>query len=267
MPAPVPVGGADDPRLSDYSGLREHWRRAPGDRFVVEGPLAVGRLLASRYPVRSVLVTERGGRDLEAELAGCPSPVYEVSQAVMGQLCGFNFHRGALASAERLPLPPALDLVAAADRVLVVEGVNDYENLGSLFRNAAAFGVGAVVLDPTTCDPLYRRVVRVSVGHSLHLPFARATVDEWPGVLAGLPLLGTEVLALTPSPEAEDVAAVATSTGRRWALCVGAEGPGLSVGVLAAAGRRVRVPMADGVDSLNVATAAAIALHRLASTG
>ena len=119
---------------------------------MVEGPLAVGRLLASRYPVRSVLVTERGGRDLEAELAGCPSPVYEVSQAVMGQLCGFNFHRGALASAERLPLPPALDLVAAADRVLVVEGVNDYENLGSLFRNAAAFGVGAVARAKGRCS-------------------------------------------------------------------------------------------------------------------
>jgi len=231
---------------------------------VVEGPLAIRHLLASPYPVRSLLVTDRGWRDLAGDLgrAGLAPPVYRVSQPVIEAICGFDFHRGALASAGRLPGADPVAVARAATRLLVVEGVNDYENLGGLFRNAAAFGVGGVVLDPTTCDPLYRRVVRVSVGHALRLPFARVEAAGWPQVIARLRAeAGFEVLALTPSADATDVREVGPVA--RPALLVGAEGHGLSVEAMAAADRRVRIAMATGVDSLNVATAAAVALHRL----
>jgi tRNA G18 (ribose-2'-O)-methylase SpoU len=186
--------------------------------------------------------------------------VYLVSQAAMTDVTGFHFHRGALASAARPPPPAFDDVVAAADLVLVAEGVNDNENLGALFRNAAAFGAGAVVVDATSADPLYRRSIRVSMGQVLRLPFAR--VPSAPEAMARLQAAGFEVLALTPAADAEDLDGVAIRA--RQALVVGAEGPGLTARALGAADRRVRIPMAPGVDSLNVATAAAIALSRLA---
>ncbi|MGH9225911.1 MAG: TrmH family RNA methyltransferase [Acidimicrobiales bacterium] len=229
---------------------------------MVEGPLAIRHLLASPFPVRSLLVTDRGWQDLAPDLAGVDAPAYLVTQPQMERICGFDFHRGALASADRLPPADPLAVAAQADVLLVVEGVNDYENLGALFRNAAAFGAGAVVLDPTTCDPLYRRVIRVSVGHALRVPFARVEPVNWPSTLGRLrEKAGYEVIALTPSAEAEDVRGVAP--GGRRALLVGAEGHGLSPAALAAADRRARIAMAPGVDSLNVATAAAVALHHL----
>ena len=229
---------------------------------MVEGPLAIRHLLASPFPVRSLLVTERGWQDLAGDLgdAGLDVPAYLVAQPVMERICGFDFHRGALASADRLPQADPLAVAAATNLLLVVEAVNDYENLGALFRNAAAFGAGGVVLDPTTCDPLYRRVVRVSVGHALRIPFARVASDDWPEILRRLP---HEVLALTPSADAEDVRSVGASPARGRALLVGAEGHGLSAPAMVAADRRVRIAMAPGVDSLNVATAAAVALHQL----
>ena len=144
--------------------------------------------------------------------------------------------------------------------------MSDNENLGGLFRNAAAFGVDGVLLDPTTADPLYRRSVRVSSGHVLRIPFARLAVTDWPtAAIAGLQAQGFEVLALTPSPTADDLRSLSSASGRRWALLVGTEGPGLSAAALAAADRRIRITMSPGVDSLNVATAAAIALHHLAA--
>jgi tRNA G18 (ribose-2'-O)-methylase SpoU len=180
----------------------------------------------------------------------------------MTSVTGFHFHRGALAAAARRP-PVGLDEATdGADLVVVVDGVNDNENLGGLFRNAAAFGAGAVVLDRTSADPLYRRCIRVSMGHALRLPFAR--VESAPEAIGRLRTAGFEVLALTPAPGADDIAGVALRP--RQALVVGAEGPGLSGAALAAADRRVRIPMAAGVDSLNVATAAAVALSHLART-
>jgi tRNA G18 (ribose-2'-O)-methylase SpoU len=144
----------------------------------------------------------------------------------------------------------------------VLEGLNDHENLGALFRNAAAFGVDAVLADPTTADPLYRRSVRVSLGHVLRVPWTR--LPDWPDGLASLKAEGFVLVALTPSADAEPIAALAADPPARVALLLGAEGPGLSGAALAAADRRVRIPIAEGVDSLNVATAAAIAFHRLA---
>ncbi len=258
-----PILDPADPLVADYVGLSdaEARRRHDGGIFVAEGALVIGQLVRSRYRVRSFLVTEHGLRAVGAATAEVGAPVYLATQEMMEAITGFNFHRGAMAAADRGVAAEPAEVVAGANRLLLVEAVSDNENLGALFRNAAAFGVDGVLLDPTTADPLYRRSVRVSSGHVLHIPFARMT--DWPGpAIAGLQAQGFEVVALTPSAAADDLRALAP--GRRWALLVGAEGPGLSSAALAAADRRVRITMAPGVDSLNVATAAAVALHHLA---
>jgi tRNA G18 (ribose-2'-O)-methylase SpoU len=249
-----------DPRLDDYRGLTDPAGRVAYERvngiLVVEGGLAIGQLLASAYEVRSLLVTPAMRARLPAEIA---APVHVASREVMHAVCGFDVHRGALAIAARpAPVDPA-SVLAGAATVLLLERVNDYDNVGSIFRNARALGADAVLLDSETCDPLYRRAVRGSLGHVLHMPFARV-----PSVPEGLDLLqrnGFTTYAL--SPAGDDVGAVPRPD--RLALLLGAEGPGLRPETLAAADRRVRVPMRPGVDSLNVATAAAVALHRLAS--
>jgi tRNA G18 (ribose-2'-O)-methylase SpoU len=185
-------------------------------------------------------------------------PVYVAPPDLLEAIAGYPVHRGVLALGVRRPDPDLAELLAVIDSAVVVEGVNDHENLGSLFRNAAAFAVGAVLLDPTSCDPLYRRAVRVSVGHVLRVPFTR--VQPWPDRLDALRHAGLTLVALSPQAD--------TPIGElppldRVALMVGAEGDGLSSAALAHADLAVRIPMAVGVDSLNVATAAAIALHRV----
>lgn len=214
----------------------------------------------------------RAGAAADASAATEP-PLLVAPQEVLSEVAGFDLHRGVVALGERRPFPDPADVLGATDLVVVTEGVNDHENLGALYRNAAAFGAGAVLLDPTTADPLYRRSLRVSMGHVLHVPTARV---RWPGALGDLAAAGWEVLALTPDRSADDLAAVAAQlenrgveNGRverrlRVALVVGAEGPGLSAAALAGATRRVRIPMAGPVDSLNVATAAAVALSVVA---
>ena len=263
-PQPEPIEDPADPRVADFFALNDPDRRRAaerdGDFFVAEGALVIGQLLRSPYPVRAVLATAHGLAALGGLLDTVEAPVYSVSQELMTSIAGFRFHRGALASAGRRPDPDLATVVDGADLLLMVEGVTDNENLGSLFRNAAAFGVAGVVLDSTSADPLYRRSVRVSMGHVLRLPFTR--VPDVPAATSALQGLGFEVLALTPAPGAEDIRVV--GPGRRRVLLVGAEGPGLSAAALAAADRRVRIAMAAGVDSLNVATAAAVALHHLA---
>lgn len=260
---PEPVDAPDDPRVADFFALNDPDRRRAverdGDFFVAEGALVIRHLLESPYPLRAVLATIRGLAALEDVRARIEAPVYLVSQALMTSIAGFRFHRGVLASAGRRPQPDLATVVHGAGLVLMVEGVTDNENLGSLFRNAAAFGVGGVVLDATSADPLYRRSVRVSMGHVLRLPFTR--VPDAAAAVATLRSLGFEVLAMTPAAGAEDITTL--GPGGRRVLLVGAEGPGLSVGALAGADRRVRIAMAAGVDSLNVATAAAVALHHL----
>jgi tRNA G18 (ribose-2'-O)-methylase SpoU len=257
------VADPDDPRLDDYRHLRDPSLRVAVEReqgmFTVEGRLSVEALLASEHTVRSVLVDERRAERF-VPLVGRPGvDVYVVPAEVVEAVSGFAFHRGLLAVAER-PVPRSVeDVATGARRLLVLEGVNDFENLGALYRNAAAFGVDAVLLDPGTAEPLYRRVVRVSIGHVLRIPTARVPDDCWPAVLADL---DADVLALTPAGE-QTLAEIAADPPERWAVLVGAEGPGLTDAALAAADRWVRIPMAIDVDSVNVATAAAIALHAL----
>jgi tRNA G18 (ribose-2'-O)-methylase SpoU len=174
---------------------------------------------------------------------------------------GFHLNRGVLAVADRAAPPDVAALLRRARLVAVLEGVNDHENLGALFRNAAALGVDAVLLGPRCSDPLYRRSVRVSMGHVLRVPFAELP-GSWPASLDIVRAAGLRVAALTPAAEAQPLATAALA-GQRVAVLLGAEGPGLTAEALAAADLRVRIPMATGVDSLNVATAAAVAFHAL----
>jgi tRNA G18 (ribose-2'-O)-methylase SpoU len=261
----VTVTDPADPRLADYGGLRDPAARVAYERaagvFVVEGLFAIERLLASPYRIRSLLVTP-AMRD-RLPLDGVAAEVYVAERDVLAAVAGFDLHRGALAVATRPPPADPAALLAAARTVLFLERLNDHENAGVLFRVARALGADAVLLDPETCDPLYRRAVRVSLGHVLHVPFARVG-----SVAEGLDLLrrnGFTTYALTPAADAEDVSAA--EPAERVALLLGAEGPGLRPTTLAAADRRVRIPMRPDVDSLNVATAAAIALHAFSRLG
>ncbi len=158
------------------------------------------------------------------------APVYVAGPAIYDRIAGFPVHRGVLALAERQPALDPMSLLVGAATVVVVEGVNDHENLGAIFRNASALGAGAVLLDPSCCDPLYRRSVRVSVGHVLRVPFARLT--PWPAALADLAAAGFDVVAMDPA--APDIIG-SVQPGRRVAVLVGAEGPGLSGAARAAA--------------------------------
>jgi tRNA G18 (ribose-2'-O)-methylase SpoU len=266
----VPVDDIDDPRLADYAHLRAPSRRVALERergiFTVEGRLSIEMLLASRYDVRSLFVAEEHVARV-ASLVHTDAPIFTMPALAMEAVTGVHFHRGVLAVAERPELPAVADLVRTATRLLVLEAVNDHENIGALFRNAAAFGVDAVVLDPTSTDPLYRRSTRVSLGHVLTVPFARVDEGDWPAAVHDLRAQGFTTLALTPDLAAEPLGRVVAEHPDRVALLLGAEGPGLSDAALAATDRRVRIPMATGVDSVNVATAAAIALSALYGQG
>ena len=263
------VDRSDDPRLDDYRDLTTADRRPdrPGGRGLViaEGVVVVRRLLDSGYPVRSLLGVPRRLEELAGDLDGVAVPAYAADAEVMAEAVGFHLNRGVLAVADRAGCPDPAELAARSRVLAVCEGVGDHENLGALFRNAAALGVDGILLGPSCSDPLYRRSVRVSMGHVLRVPFARLD-GPWPGALDVLRTAGLTVAALTPDPDAVPLSR-AGLCGRRTALLLGAEGPGLTPDALAAADLRVRIPMASGVDSLNVATAAAIAFHTIVDGG
>jgi tRNA G18 (ribose-2'-O)-methylase SpoU len=262
----VTIDDPADPRLADYLELADpaaRRRRERDELFVVEGITAIGRLLDSSHRVRSILVTPRAHARLVGRLAGLDAPVYVASPAVLAATVGFNLHRGAVAAADRSPLPPVAEVLPGSRCVAVLEGLNDAENLGAIARTARALGVGALVLDPTCIDPYYRRIVRVSMGEVLLLPIARAI--RWPGDLAEIRAAGFALLALTPDPTAESLWSL--DVRGPVALLLGAEGPGLSGQALAAADRRVRIPIDPAVDSLNVGHAAAIAFATLSRSG
>jgi tRNA G18 (ribose-2'-O)-methylase SpoU len=187
------------------------------------------------------------------------APVYVVDKWLLSDVVGFRVTRGVLASADRpAPLSPHA-VMDGTSRLALLESLNDFENLGSLFRNAAAFGVGGALLDPHCADPLYRRSVRVSMGHALRIPFS--VLDGWPASIESVRRRGFTVIALSPRAGAVPLRSI--DPPRRWAVLLGAEGPGLTAAAMAQADLIVRIPMASGVDSLNVATAAAVAFAEL----
>jgi len=255
------VSDPADPRLDDFRDLADADVR-PDRRGIViaEGVNVVQRLLGSSYVTRSVVGVPARLAALESSLAVRDVAAFAVDKWVLSDVVGFRVTRGVLASAERPARSDPVELLRTVRRIAVLEGLNDFENLGALFRNAAAFGVDAVLLDPTCADPLYRRCVRVSMGHVLRVPFATLP-DPGPAALQLLAQHGFTTLALTPSGERR---LRSLPVPERWAVLLGAEGPGLRAATLAAADLRVRIPMAAGVDSLNVATAAAVAFAHLA---
>lgn len=256
----VEIDDPADPRLADYLGLTDVVRRVKHEPekgfFIAEGQLVMRRAAQAGCPPRSLLLAPNRVEELLSELGDLDCPTYVASQEVLHAVTGFHVHRGALAAFGRPPVPSAEQVLATSHRVLVLENVNSPTNLGAVFRSAAGLGLDAVLLSPTCCDPLYRRSVRVSMGEVLALPYAY--LDAWPQGLGQVRSAGFRVLAMTPAPDATPLGAVALGPDDRAALLLGAEGPGLTAEAMAASDLRVRIPMAHGVDSLNVAAAAAV---------
>jgi len=255
-----------DTRFDDYRSLNDQTfrRRYEGDDlFVAEGYVAVDRLIDSGHTIRSVLLApSRVPRFAHAELLASQGvPVYVADRDVIGDVVGFDLHRGVVAAAERRPPAPISALLSDARRIAVLEGLNDNENLGAIARAARAFGVDGLLLDPTCTDHYSRRTVRVSMGEVLSLPIARASADAWPGVIGDLATAGFEAWAMTPAGDADDLWTL--DVHGRVAVLLGAEGPGLSRRALASASRRVRIPISPDVDSLNVGHAAAVTFAAL----
>jgi tRNA G18 (ribose-2'-O)-methylase SpoU len=261
------VGDPEDSRIADYHNVPDPELIARRGLFVAEGRLVVERLLATaRWTPRSVLVTETALAAIRATLERhADLPVYVVEQDVMNGITGFNIHRGCLALAERRPLPDWHELAARAGSLVILERLGNADNVGSVFRNAAAFDVDAVLLGPACADPLYRKAIRTSMGAALAVPFADAI--PWPAALSRLREDGWAVVALTPSSHMTVREAAAILERRRIAVAVGHEGEGLTADASAACEYHARIPMAAGVDSLNAATAAAIALYEFGAAG
>ena len=255
------VDAPDDPRIAPYAKVGDHRWLVERELFVAEGRLLVERLLdARRFEIHSVLVTPPALAALRDRLESLHADVFVAPTPVLNAITGFNFHRGCLALARR-PAPLALDPFFSARRLLILEGVGNPDNVGGLFRAAAALGADGILLDVRSADPFYRKALRTSMGAALRVPFA--WIDDWPGGLTRFRERGFRVVALTPDASARSLEDAVASLGHYapLALLVGAEGPGLSGPALAAADDRVRIPIAPGVDSLNVVVAAAIALY------
>ncbi|MBN3455243.1 RNA methyltransferase [Mycolicibacterium sp.] len=266
-PLVIDVDDPDDARLDDFRDLNSVDRRPdlPSGKGLViaEGVLVAQRMIASRFTPRAFLGTDRRLRELGADLDGVEAPYYRASPEVMAEVVGFHLNRGVLASASRPSELTVAQVISQARTIAVLEGVNDHENLGSIFRNAAGLAVDAVVFGAGCADPLYRRAVRVSMGHALLVPFARA--QAWPADLELLRNNGFRLLAMTPDAAAAALPDAMADLGEeRVAILVGAEGPGLAEHTMRASDVRVRIPMSRGTDSLNVATAAALAFYERA---
>lgn len=245
--------------MAGYRHIAEPDRLHELGVFVAEGRLVVRRLLELRqWSIESILLTQPAADNLADVLPLTTSPIFVVDQVLMNQIAGFNIHRGCLALARR-PVTPTLDRITAGplSRVLVLEGVNNPDNVGGLFRSAAAFGIELVMLGPNCGDPLYRKAIRTSMGATLSVPFVKA--PQWPGAITDLRADGFTVIALTPRLAAEpleDVRPIA-----KLALLVGSEGDGLTDDALQATTLLARIPTTTAVDSLNVTTAASIAMY------
>lgn len=257
----IVIDNPKDPRLDDVRDLNRSDSSGEG-LVIAEGPLVVSRLAQSRFPLRC-LVGFAPKLDAYIEQYGAPGcPVYEVTRETLKAVAGFDMHRGLVAAADRAEPLDLEDVIASSKTVVIMEGVGDHENIGSIFRNAAGMDVDAVLLGSGAADPLYRRSVRVSMGHVLRLPFARfdGGFTTWQRGLQQLAEKGFRLVSLTPHEDAVHLAD-AMDGAEKVALLVGAEGPGLTEHAMRATHVRARIPMAPGTDSLNVATSAAIAFY------
>ena len=259
----IDVADPADPRLADYRDLRDVELRkhleAEHGLFLAEGEKVVRRAVEAGFGVRSFLMAPRWLDGL-AEVLGSAddAPCYVVSEALAEQVTGFHVHRGALASLERRPLPPVEEVLAGARTVVVLEDIVDHTNVGAIFRSAAALGVDALLLSPRCADPLYRRAVKVAMGAVFTVPYAR--LEDWYDGMRVLSDHGFTTVALTLADDARPVEEAVAGLGK-VALVLGTEGHGLSPRWEVSADRRATIPMAPGVDSLNVAAATAVACY------
>jgi len=259
------IVGTDDPRVAEYRDVPDAELMRSRGLFVAEGRLVVRRVLEDgRFRVRSVLVNDAARRDLESVFGTIPpaTPIFLCQTADFLGITGHDMHRGCLALVERPPATSLAVVLASAKTIVVLEGVTDPDNVGSVFRNAAALGAEGVLLSPTCCDPFYRKAIRTSMGAVLRVPIARAA--EWPAALMAVRAAGFTLVALTPRQPSETLERYAAGLrSSRFALIVGTEGAGLTPAVESAADVRVSIPMPGDIDSLNLAVAVGIALFAL----
>lgn len=258
----VEIDDPEDPRLGDYRDLRDVALRkhleAEHGLFLAEGEKVVRRAVESGFPARSFLMAPRWLEGLSDVLGSSEAPCYVMSEALAEQVTGFHVHRGALASLQRRPLPPVADVLAGARTVVVLEDIVDHTNVGAIFRSAAALGVDAVLLAPRCADPLYRRSVKVAMGAVFTVPWTR--LDDWCDALPTVSAAGFTTVALTLADDATDIEQAVTGLDK-VALVLGTEGHGLSARWEQTADRRAVIPMREGIDSLNVAAATAVACY------
>jgi len=264
---PIAVADPGDARLAEYTSLTDvelRRRREPAEGlFIAEGEKVIRRALAAGYPMRSMMLTPKWLGPMRDVIEETRAPVYEVEPALAEAVTGYHVHRGALASMTRTPLPAVdalLDRLGPGPRrIAVFEDTVDHANLGAGFRSAAALGVDAVLLSPRCADPFYRRSVKVSMGAVFSVPWTR--LDPWPTGLDRLRARGFTLAALCLAEDAVPLAELTARRPPRLALMLGTEGDGLTPQALRAADIRVTIPMAAGVDSLNVAAASAVAFY------
>jgi len=261
----IPIADASDPRIADFANLKDRELESRRAAFIAEGELVVRRLIGSAFGVRSVLLAEGWVAKMEDSLRVLApgTPVFVGTPGLVNQIVGFPMHRGVLAAGDRGSPSRAEELLRSCSSLVVLEDIANLDNLGGVFRNAAALGGPApgVLLSPGCCDPLYRKSIRVSMGWALRVPFAR--LEPWPDGLAAVAGDGFTTIAMTPGKGSIDLSILAARGVAKPALVLGTEGPGLTEGCMNACAVRGRVGMKAGMDSLNVVVAGAIAMSRL----
>jgi len=281
----TPIHDPNDPRIEPYRNQKDAWLKAahnpdapqssdsqpPKDPlFISEGSLVLEHHINSPYPLHSILIADTKLDSHADLLAQVPSevPIFAASRRILDKITGYPIHRGLLAAGHRIPTPPLSQLFKDSRALVVLEDLANHDNLGSVFRSVAALcGAGVpVLLSPKCCDPLYRKALRVSMGHALTIPFTQIKdKSDWLPTLTNLTAIGFTTLALTPSRDALNINEVAQKSDpeTKYALFLGAEGPGLAKQTMDVSDLRVQIPLATSADSLNISVAAAVALHRL----
>ena len=285
----TPIHDPNDPQIEPYRNQKDAWLKAAHNPdapksesvqptkdplFISEGSLVLEHHIASRYPLHSVLIDESKTHSHTELLETIPEsvPIYTADRPILDQITGYPIHRGLLAAGHRIKHPPLSDLLNSARALVILEDLANHDNLGSVFRSVAALcGTGVpVLLSPRCCDPLYRKSLRVSMGHALTIPFTQIQEQsDWIPTLTTVKDAGFTTLALTPARDALDIEQIAQETTKntllapKLALMLGAEGPGLTPESIQAASQKVKIPLASTADSLNISVAAAVALHRL----